>query len=140
MRFTASRYSCLNVMRCVILVICAVLIFGTSDCGAQSPTAVLNGGIQTYSISWADVNKQTEKSLTGSCPCDITHAVCDVHCCCDTDCSSDAVAAFKSAQSCLYEGQKLGELDYCLPKSEISKVGGWLVFEWHPRAVPQHTR
>jgi hypothetical protein len=109
-------------MTCWLHVACAAIIFGAYICGAQSPAAVLDGTIQTYAVSWADVSTATAKSLTGTCPCDITHSVCDMNCCCDPDCGAAAVASFRSAQSCLYEGQKLGELDYCIPKSEVSKV------------------
>ena len=75
-----------------------------------------------YSISGTDSesydNPNSEKDGDVLCPCDKTEGVCDIGCCCDTDCfelmlSNDFFSKFECDESSFSEKNKYTKLDYC---------------------------
>ena len=76
------------------------------------------------SISGTDSEMYTEDDFTSErnnnilCPCDKTAGVCDIGCCCDTDCldlmlSNDFFNKFECDESSFAEKNKYTKLDYC---------------------------
>ena len=75
-----------------------------------------------FSISGTDSesydNPNSEKDGDVLCPCDKTEGVCDIGCCCDTDCfelmlSNDFFSKFECDESSFSEKNKYTKLDYC---------------------------
>ena len=75
-----------------------------------------------FSISDTDSesydNPNSEKDGDVLCPCDKTEGVCDIGCCCDTDCfelmlSNDFFSKFECDESSFSEKNKYTKLDYC---------------------------
>ena len=72
----------------------------------------------TDSEIYTDEDFTSERSNNILCPCDKTAGVCDIGCCCDTDCldlmlSNDFFNKFECDESSFAEKNKYTKLDYC---------------------------
>lgn len=81
--------------------------------------------LSSFPIDWTTVSlvpslNAIEVTVAGTCGCDLTLNGCDVNCCCDAECDQSAKALFSE---CAAEGPPAPSLDYCVPKSQVAKVG-----------------
>ncbi|XP_019853568.1 PREDICTED: tectonic-3-like [Amphimedon queenslandica] len=65
-----------------------------------------------------DFNLIDEFSSVSDCSCDITVSLCDVYCCCDTDCTTDDISSFTSCSNIQTETS----ISRCLPVSVLFRT------------------
>eukprot|EP00927_Polykrikos_kofoidii_P031473 TRINITY_DN27048_c0_g2_i1.p1 TRINITY_DN27048_c0_g2~~TRINITY_DN27048_c0_g2_i1.p1 ORF type:complete len:685 (+),score=101.16 TRINITY_DN27048_c0_g2_i1:149-2203(+) len=66
-------------------------------------------------------NTDSDKDV-GQCGCDIAIGQCDVHCCCDPDCSSEVLGDLRSSFQCLPDGAADTSLHTCYSQSWVHSV------------------
>ncbi|EPY30365.1 hypothetical protein AGDE_09480 [Angomonas deanei] len=79
----------------------------------------------TYPIDWDSivVNATTTRNLNspylGECVCDTTWGLCDINCCCDSDCSAETIELF---EECLPETFGTPKIKYCYEYNDGTKI------------------
>lgn len=58
----------------------------------------------------------------GPCTCDLASGLCDAHCCCDPDCSSDLAGSLAQTFDCLPEGLVPATSQFCYSKDWVTRV------------------
>ncbi|KAJ7994292.1 hypothetical protein DPEC_G00264370 [Dallia pectoralis] len=117
--------------------LCLLEILRVSACLENTPQASLLIQARIYAQVYPSDPVSENKTVIpnqvfqplGSCPCDLTSGVCDVRCCCDKDCSPEALKLFVS--HCL-TGPFGGEVsllpDYLCHAQTVEKYPDWFPF------------
>ncbi len=56
------------------------------------------------------------------CTCDLTAGACDANCCCDPECSEEAVKRFEELGNCLSDGSLPDSMTTCFSKSSLNSI------------------
>ncbi len=62
------------------------------------------------------------KYFSCSCACDVTANVCDYNCCCDPDCSDNAISRFEALDACSFEGNAADSYPVCYSSLDLERV------------------
>ncbi len=77
---------------------------------------------QGCSCQEAGVSAKECKYFNCGCVCDLTAGACDANCCCDPECSAEAVERFEKLGNCLPDGSIPDEKTKCFSKSSLSSI------------------
>ncbi|XP_036383688.1 tectonic-2 [Megalops cyprinoides] len=99
-----SLQLCGNETDCCPEPLCVLETLRVSACQGNQTVATLLVQAQIYALVLPTGPVSDNKTIIpnqvyqplGSCPCDLTAGTCDVRCCCDEDCSLDALQLFES--------------------------------------------
>ncbi len=77
---------------------------------------------QGCSCQQAGVSAKKCKYFSCGCSCDLTAGACDANCCCDPECSAEAVKRFEELGNCLPDGSMSDAVTKCFSKSSLSTI------------------
>lgn len=121
---------------CCINPLCVLETLQVSACKGNVSQASLTIQVKIYAFLISSstgfdnrtiIQNQVYRPL-GECPCDISFNICDLHCCCDQDCSTEHLQLFKN--QCLPGpfGGQLPEPEYQCSSQSALRSPDWFPF------------